>query len=149
MIKPDDQLPEFILPNQNGELVNSKSLLGKSIVIFFYPKDDTPVCTIEACSFRNEYNQFTKLGAEVIGISADSANSHLNFIKKHQLNYSLLSDPNQSVAKQFGLSNSLFGLLSPRITFVFNKEGKLLKTIGSRWNGKAHMTEALNVLKSQ
>lgn len=147
MLKTGDLLPSFVIPDQDDQPFNSQQLIGKSAVIFFYPKDDTPVCTAEACSFRNEYDQFNELETEVIGISADSPDSHKKFIQKHNLNYSLLSDEDQKVRKLFKLEKSLFGLLPPRVTFVFNAKGQLIKTIDSRWNGKAHMKEALKVLK--
>ena len=146
MLKKGDKLPAFELPNQSGEMINSKNWLGKPIVIFFYPKDNTPVCTIEACSFRDELENFDAMYATIIGISSDSVMSHEEFARKHRLNYSLLSDPEKEVARKFGLQNSLFGLLSPRATFVFDDHGHLIETISSRWNGKTHMKKALEIL---
>ncbi len=146
MLKPGDNLPTFELPNQSGELISSKSWRGKPVVIFFYPKDNTPVCTIEACSFRDELENFHAMDAQIIGISSDSVMSHEEFARKHRLSYSLLSDPEREVAKKFGMKNLLFGLLAPRATFVFNKDGRLVETVDSRWNGKAHMKRALEIL---
>ena len=148
MLKTGATLPSFELPNQSGELVNSRSWLGKPIVIFFYPKDNTPVCTVEACSFRDELENFQVMNAEIIGISSDSIMSHEEFARKFRLSYSLLSDPEREVAEKFGLKNLLFGLLAPRATFVFDKEGILVETISSRWNGKVHMKRALEILIS-
>jgi len=147
MLRLGENIPGFSIPDQDENAFDSKQLIGKNSVIFFYPKDESLVCTIEACSFRNGYDEFNSLDATVVGISADSPESHQNFIKKYSLNYTLLSDMDQKVAKLFGLEKSIFGLLAPRVTFVFDTHGKLIKTIDSRWDGKGHMKEALEALK--
>ncbi|WP_221409037.1 peroxiredoxin [Reichenbachiella versicolor] len=139
-------MPAFKLLDQNKEEVESSSLLGKKTVIFFYPKDETPVCTAEACSFQSEYETFNDLNAQVIGISADSPESHANFALKHGLKYTLLSDEDKSVEASFGLKRSFFGLMAQRVTFIFDEDGILIEVFESRFNGKKHMQEALKTL---
>ena len=107
-----DRIPEFALPDQHGNIIDIKSFLGKQdLVIYFYPKDDTPGCTKEACSFRDQYEDFKELGAEVIGISSDDTDSHKQFAEKYNLNFTLLSDANGQVRKQFGVPTNFFGLV--------------------------------------
>lgn len=122
-----DQLPKFILKDQYGNEYNSESReRNHPLVVFFYPRDFTPGCTKEACSFRDHFEDFTDLGAEVVGISSDSIGSHNKFATRYNLPYTLLSDPKGKVRKQFGIRNALFNLLPGRETFVFDKEGKLV-----------------------
>ena len=147
MLQLGDMLPSFALPDQHGEEINSETLFGKPCVIFFYPKYDTPVCTIEACTFQSELSAFNQFAATVIGISTDSPASHLNFANKHGLSFKLLSDVDKHVEKLFGLKRSFFGVLAQRATFVFDENGVLLKVIDSRFDGKKHMSEALIQLK--
>lgn len=141
-------LPEFSLADQNGQVISIKDFIGRPLVIFFYPKDDTPVCTIEACSFEANYNEFKDLDAEVFGISADSVASHKRFATKHQLTFKLLSDANNEVEKLFGVKRNLFGLLQERVTFIFDKKGVLIHLFQSQLNGKKHIKEALSALKA-
>ncbi|MGL1888183.1 MAG: peroxiredoxin [Reichenbachiella sp.] len=141
-----EKLPTFELNNQEDQSVSSQSWAGKPLVLFFYPKDDTPVCTIEACTFRDQFSDFKDISAQVVGISVDSVASHKNFHTKHQLNYPILSDSNKEVEKLFGLERSLFGLLAKRVTFVFDSSGTLVKRIDSRLNGKKHVAEAIKAL---
>ncbi len=144
-----DTIPEFKLTDQNGEPFDIKSVKGKSnLVIYFYPKNFTPGCTKEACSFRDSYEDFKELGAEVIGISSDSKKSHNQFAKKHQLPFTLLSDSKGVVKRKFGVKNNLFGLIPGRETFVVNKEGIIIFTFNSM-NAERHIKEALKVLKQQ
>lgn len=143
-----DSLPEFSLKDQHGNLVSSTSFLGnKPLVIFFYPKDDTPGCTKEACSFRDSYEEFKDLGAEVIGISSDSEESHNKFASKYSLPFILLSDENKKVRKIFKVDNNLFNLLPGRETYVFDKKGKVIMVFNSI-NASKHMKKALEALKS-
>jgi thioredoxin-dependent peroxiredoxin len=107
-------------------VINISDFIGKkSLVLFFYPKDDTPGCTREACSFRDHYEAFLDAGAEVIGISGQSVESHKNFAQKHNLKYHLLSDEGNKVRKLFGVPTNLFGLLPGRVTYVADKTGKV------------------------
>lgn len=142
-------LPDFTLDDQDGKPVRIHDYLGKPLVIYFYPKDDTPVCTIEACSFEANYNEFKELDAEVFGISADSVASHKKFAARHGLTFKLLSDSEKVVEKTFGVKRNLFGLLQERITFIFDKQGKLIHTFQSQFNGKKHIREALTALNEK
>lgn len=149
MLKQGDQLPTFLLQNQHGKWIDSKDLQGNfKLVIYFYPKDDTPGCTAEACSFRDQYSDFEDVGAKVIGISADSIASHQRFAKKHRLTFDLLSDPKNEVRQLFGVPKSFFGLLPGRVTYVFDKKGELLHSFNSQLNAKRHIEEAIAALKA-
>ena len=122
-LKVGDESPVFSLRDQNDSLFNSKDYVGRKIlVIFFYPKDESSVCTKEACSFRDNYNDFEKAGAMVIGINSGTVESHKSFIKNHQLPFTLLSDPENKVLNLFGVKKKFF--ISGRETFVVDKTGK-------------------------
>jgi peroxiredoxin Q/BCP len=146
-VKEGSVLPTFELYNQNGQLVSSKSLLGQPLVLYFYPKDDTPGCTKEACSFRDGYEAFQDLGARVVGISADDVDSHRAFAAKYRLPFDLLSDPGNQLRKQFGVPADLFGLIPGRVTYVFDKQGICVRVFNAQLQAEKHMTEALNALK--
>ncbi len=140
-------VPDLDLKDKYGNVFNFRDLAGtKAFVVFFYPKDFTPGCTKEACSFRDRYEDFKDLGAEVIGVSGDSSKSHANFAKKYDLPYVFLSDSDKKARDAFGVKPNLLGLVPGRETFVFDKEGKLLHKFNSM-NAKRHMPEALTVLK--
>jgi len=143
-----DQAPDFSLPNQNGEIIALSNFRGdKTVVLYFYPKDDTPGCTVESCTFRDSYEDFKDLGAEVIGISSDSPESHQQFSQKHNLPFTLVSDNNSSVRKTYGVPSTL-GLLPGRVTYVIDKEGIIRHIFNSQFNPKAHVAEAMKVLKT-
>jgi thioredoxin-dependent peroxiredoxin len=145
-LKVGDSVPVFSLRDQNDSLFNSSDYSGKKIlVIFFYPKDESSVCTKEACSFRDKFSDFTKAGAMVIGINSGTVESHKNFIINHQLPYSILSDPDNKVLKMFGVKKKFF--ISGRETFVIDKTGKIVFTYDSFTNGPAHEKEALAFIK--
>lgn len=147
-IKVGDQVPDFSLPSQTGKMVNISDLIGKkSLVIYFYPKDDTPGCTAESCAFRDSYEVFTDAGAEVIGISADSPQSHQQFAQKYNLPFTLLSDSDNRVRKLFGVPATLF-VLPGRVTYIIDKEGIVKHIFDSMLDFKAHVTESLNTIKS-
>ena len=110
-----DQAPEFSLKDQNGVERSLSSIKGKPLVLFFYPKDDTPGCTMEACAFRDSYNELQQLGAEVWGISGDDAGSHRRFAERHQLPYPLLVDAGNRVREAFGVAKAMF-VLPGRVT---------------------------------
>jgi peroxiredoxin Q/BCP len=146
-IQEGDTVPDFTLPSQTGQLVNLKELLGqRAIVLYFYPKDDTPGCTKESCAFRDSYTVFQDAGAEVIGISADSPESHSKFAAKHQLPFTLLSDTNNQVRKLFGVPSTL-GLLPGRVTYVIDSQGIVKKIFNSQLNFNGHVEEALKALQ--
>jgi peroxiredoxin Q/BCP len=117
------------------------------LVIYFYPKDDTPGCTKEACSFRDSYESFQDMGARVIGISADDVASHKAFAVKYRLPFDLLSDPGNAVRKQFGVPADLFGLIPGRVTYVFDRQGVCVKVFNAQLQAEQHMTEALKALQ--
>jgi peroxiredoxin Q/BCP len=145
-LKVGDSAPIFSLRDQNDILFNINDYSGEKIlVIFFYPKDESSVCTKEACSFRDNYSDFTKAGAMVIGINSGTVESHKNFINNHQLPYSILSDPDNKVLKMFGVRKKFF--ISGRETFVIDKTGKIVFTYDSFTNGPAHEKEALAFIK--
>ena len=140
--------PDFTLPSQSGVMVNLKDFIGKKpVVLFFYPKDDTPGCTKEACAFRDDYDQFEKLDAEVIGISSDSVESHRRFARKHDLPFILLSDEVGQVRKRYGVRNS-FGLFPGRVTYVIDEEGVVRLIFSSQLGVEQHVEEALKALQS-
>lgn len=142
-----DPLPKFSLKDQTGQLFSSEEYKGISpLVIFFYPKDFTPGCTLQACDFRDSLTDFKDLGAEVIGISADNEQSHRSFANKYRLNFRILSDTDKKVQKLFDVNSSLFGLFPGRETFVFNSEGKLVHQFRSL-NAGNHKKEALKYLQ--
>lgn len=145
-LKVGDTLPNFTAKDTNGTIFDSQNYIGKqSLVIYFYPKDNTPGCTAEACSFRDNYQDFKDLGAEVIGISADSVTSHLKFKSKFQLPFILLSDADKKLRKLFGVENSLI-FLPGRETFVADKNGVILLIFNSM-SSKIHIEKALQILK--
>ncbi|MDD4993519.1 MAG: peroxiredoxin [Paludibacter sp.] len=141
-------VPAFTLKDQNGQTFNLDAVKGKkNLVIYFYPKDETPGCTKEACSFRDQYEVFRQQDALIIGISAQSVQSHLEFSRKHRLNYTLLSDEGNTVRKLFGVPASFFGLLPGRVTYIVDKDGKVLFVFNSQLNAGKHIEEALRILK--
>ena len=147
-LKIGDHIPDITLNDQHADPVSLYEFTGKmALVVYFYPKDDTPGCTAEACSFRDQYERFEDAGARVIGISTDPVKSHEQFARKYNLNFSLLSDPKKEAHKAFGVRRGLFGLLPGRATFIFNKEGKLVKEFNSALQATRHMREALAVLE--
>lgn len=141
-------IPSFSLKDQQGQLINIGSFVGKkNMVIYFYPKDDTPGCTKEACTFRDQFEVFKNEDAVIIGISGQSVKSHLEFAKKHRLNFTLLSDEGNVVRKSFGVPTSFFGLLPGRVTYIVNKKGKVAFVFNSQLNAEKHIEEALRILK--
>ncbi|MDI9257635.1 peroxiredoxin [Flavobacterium sedimenticola] len=142
-----DTLPHFIAVDSHGNPFDSKHYDGKALVIYFYPKDDTRVCTVQACSFRDQYEDFKALGAEVIGVSSDSAKSHQKFASKYRLPFLLLSDSDKKLRKLFGVPNDLFGLLPGRVTYVIDKKG-IVQLVFNSMSGKIHIQKALQMLKT-
>lgn len=144
-----DQCPVFELPDQNGNIISSKALIGKKIlVIYFYPKDHTPGCTKEACSFRDNHDQFIEEGCEVIGISSDKTDTHLRFADKHSLRFTLLSDTEHKVRKAFEVRPSLFGLIPGRVTYVIDIDGKIAGIYDSQTNPHGHVSQSLATVRS-
>lgn len=147
-VQVGEHAPTFTLHAQDGAAVNLEDLLGKGwIVLYFYPKDDTPGCTTEACSFRDSYEAFKDVGAEVIGVSSDSENSHQRFAAKYHLPFLLLSDEKGAVRKLYGVPTTM-GILPGRVTYVIDKEGIVRHIFNDMFNSPKHITEALRVIQS-
>lgn len=147
-IQVGDQLPVFTLKDQNNIDFSIANLIGKkAMVIYFYPKDDTPGCTKEACSFRDEFEDFTDLNAEVIGISSDNVASHKKFAEKYRLPFTLLADTKKEVQKLFGVPKGLLGLIPGRVTYIVDKKGVVIYIFNSLGNAEKHITEAKRVLQ--
>ncbi len=147
-LKIGDKLPKFELKNQNGELINSQNPAweNRPVVVFFYPKDNTPGCTAEVCEFRDQFEAFRNLDAVVLGISADSVSSHKEFAQKHRLPFDLLADDNKLARNLFGVKANLFGLLAGRATYIFDKEKTLKHFFQSQLFATNHIKEALEGL---
>ena len=144
-----DIAPNFALNDANNKLVKLSDYLGKkNVVVYFYPKDDTPGCTAQACSFRDSYEDFTAAGAEVIGISSDGAGSHQGFAGKYDLPFVLLSDSTGKTRKAYG-AYDLFGMIPGRVTFVINKEGRVSHKFDSQLSPTKHIKESLDILTKQ
>ena len=141
-----DNVPDFSLIDQSGIERRNKDLDGIPYVLFFYPKDDTPGCTIEARGFRDKYDLFKILGAEVWGISNGGKESHLDFATKNKLQYPLLCDKNNQLRKTFGVPKKL-GLIEGRVTYIIDSSGVIRHIFEDLLNGPAHIKEALRVLK--
>jgi peroxiredoxin Q/BCP len=143
-----DPMPDVTLVGEAGPF-RLRDRVGtganKALVVYFYPKDETYGCTVEACGFRDAYQAFTDAGAEVIGISRDDAKSHEAFKSHHKLPFTLLSDPDGKVGESWGVAGGLF--LAGRVTFVFDKEGVLRHKFESRLRFSRHVDEALAVVK--
>jgi peroxiredoxin Q/BCP len=141
-----DKIPNFSAKDNNGNDFDSDSIIGKKpVVIYFYPKDNTPGCTAQACSFRDQYEDFKDLGAEVIGISSDSIASHEKFIKKYRLPFILLSDSDKKIRTLFGVKANLFGLLPGRVTYVADKNG-IVQLVFDSLMASNHIPKALEII---
>jgi thioredoxin-dependent peroxiredoxin len=138
--------PDFTLPSQSGETVRLGDLLGKPVILFFYPKDDTLGCTKEVCAFRDDFEQFGQFDAEVIGISSDSVESHMAFAEKHDLPFALLSDEGGKVRKLYGVPNTL-GLIPGRVTYVIDEQGVVRRIFSSQLGVERHVQEAIDALR--
>jgi peroxiredoxin Q/BCP len=151
-LKVGDKAPEFSLPDQSGRKVTLRSLKGQQVVLYFYPKDDTPGCTKEACGFRDSLEAITKADAIVFGVSLDDAASHQKFIAKHRLPFSLLSDEEAEVSKAYGVykHKNMYGKKYwgiERTTFVIDPAGKL-KAVFRKVKVDGHLDEVLAALRT-
>src|SRR4051794_6566853 len=138
-------MPDTTLVGPEGP-VQLRDRIGKPLVVYFYPKDETYGCTKEACSFRDQYEDFTAAGADVIGVSRDDADSHASFKSHHRLPFTLLSDPGGKVADAWGVK-ATFGVIAGRVTFVFDKSGVCRNRFDSQIRFGKHVDEALDVVK--
>jgi thioredoxin-dependent peroxiredoxin len=145
-VKVGDKAPDFSLPAQDGQNVSLKDYAGKkSVVLYFYPKDNTPGCTKEACSFRDQYEVFAKKDTEVIGVSADSVDSHKAFAGAQHLPFKLLSDSDNKLRKLYGVASTM-GVMPGRVTYVIDKDGIVRLVFNSQIDAQKHVDEALKVI---
>lgn len=148
-IEIGSNIPAFTLNDQNGNPFDINSVLGKkNLVIYFYPKDDSPGCTKEACYFQDQFEVFSQADALVIGISGQSVESHKKFAEKYRLTYTLLSDEENKIRKLFGVPTNFFGLLPGRVTYIVDKTGKVIYTFDSQIRATQHVDKALEILKT-
>jgi len=146
-VKVGDKAPDFTLLSQKGESVTLSQFFGKkNVVLYFYPKDESRGCTREACEFRDKYEVFKDLGAEVIGVSSDDVESHGSFASKHNLPFILLSDNNKKMRKLYGVP-STFGVIPGRVTYIIDKKGVVRHVFSSQFQPQKHIKESLEVLK--
>jgi peroxiredoxin Q/BCP len=147
-VKVGDEAPDFTLPSQSGENVTLSSFRGKkNVVLYFYPKNESPGCTREACGFRDSHEYFKDLGAEIIGVNAGNVESHRRFASNHNLPFTLLSDEGDKVRKLYGVPSTL-GLIPGRVTYIIDKKGVVRHVFSSQFQPEKHIEEALTVLKS-
>ena len=147
-VKVGDPAPEFALKSQDGEVVKLGDILSHGpAVVYFYPKDKTAGCTAEAGAFRDSYTRFGELGAEVVGISSDSVESHEEFASDCNLPFKILSDPGGAVRKKYGVQSSM-GFLPGRVTYVIDKEGIVRYIYSSQLHATRHVQEALESLRA-
>ena len=133
-LKEGDIAPKFTAKNQNGDTISLSDFAGKDVILYFYPKDDTPGCTAEACDFRDNYQSLQKQGFNVIGVSTDDEASHKKFVNKYQLPFTLISDTDKSIVEAYGVwvEKNMYGkkyMGTARKTFLIDKEGKINKII--------------------
>ena len=145
-VRVGDVAPDFTLPDQWGKPARLRDLVGrKTLVLYFYPKDETPGCTIEARAFRDSYERFTKAGAEVVGVSSDSVASHRRFARHYDLPFVLLSDRGGAVRRLYGVEKTL-GILPGRVTYVIDNAGVVRHVYSSQLRATRHSVEALHAL---
>ena len=150
-LKEGDKAPDFAVPDTEGNVVRSKDLRGKKVVLYFYPKDDTPGCTKEACSFRDSFAKFRKRGIEVFGVSLDSEKSHQKFVKKYDLPFRLLADTDRKLSDAYGTYGEKKFMGRPymgnhRMTFLIDVKGKIKKIFG-KVKPEDHAEEVLAAFK--
>ena len=140
------KFPEFNLYDDKRKFITEENLNGKWSVIFFYPKDESPGCTLQSCSFRDKYEEFNDLGVQIFGVSSDSVSSHRKFKEKHNLQYSLLSDKGGILAKNLKLKKNL-GLIAARVTLIINPEGFIIYAHTSKLGVMGNVRKVLNEIK--
>lgn len=147
-LKVGAQSPEFSSIDSQGNTIKLADFRGKrNVVLYFYPKDFTPGCTREACAFRDNFEEFKQLEAEVVGISSDTAESHRKFATEHRIPFQLLADTNKSIRKAYGAAGTL-GILPGRVTYVIDKQGIIRHIFSSQLNAAKHVEEATRALQS-
>jgi thioredoxin-dependent peroxiredoxin len=151
MLKEGDKAPAFSGTDQNGRKISLADFKGKKLVLYFYPEDDTPTCTIQACNLRDKYSLLTKEGFEVIGVSPDDEKKHKKFEKKYNLPFTLIADPDHKILNKYGVwgEKQLFGnhyMGVHRTTFVIDEKG-IIRKILYRPKNKAHAEEIVQAWK--
>jgi len=146
-ISVGDVVPPVGLKDQDGRLVNLDKFKGKPLVLYFYPADESPSCTKQACAFRDSYEKFKKSGAEVVGVSGDSPESHKAFKKKYRLPFTLLSDEGNKLRKDWEIPTDFFGALAGRQTYVIDKDGKVQLIFNNQFEPDKHIVETLKILQ--
>jgi thioredoxin-dependent peroxiredoxin len=147
VVKVGDRAPDFTLISQFGDNVTLSEYLGKkSIVLYFYPKDESPGCTKEACSFRDSYQQLADLGAEVLGVSGQSMESHVAFATHYGLPFILLSDKDNKVRELYGVPATM-GIIPGRVTYIIDKKGVVRHVFNSQTQAQRHVEEAKRTLE--
>ena len=146
MLNTGDTAPQFETQDTHNQTVTLEQFKGQKVILYFYPKDDTPGCTIEACGFRDKYDLFKIVGAEVWGISNGNSKSHLDFANKNKLQYPLLCDINNILRKKFGVPKKL-GFIEGRVTYIIDSNGIIIHIFEDLLNGPAHIKEAIRALK--
>ncbi len=141
-LKAGDKAPAIKAKDQNGDIITLKQFEGKKVILYFYPEDDTPVCTVEACNFRDNFSVLKKKGYEIIGVSPNSSESHQKFISKYKLPFTLLADEDKKVINDYGVwgLKKLYGreyMGIHRVTFVIDEKGKIEKIVGRVLSKKA------------
>lgn len=147
-LKVGDKVPDFSLLDQNGATFKLPDYNNQALVIYFYPKDDTPSCTKEACKFRDEFEVFSDLKAKVIGISSDDVPSHKAFAEKYNLPFTLLADTNKEVRKLFGVPAVGAGLIPGRVTYIIDKDGVIRYVFNNMKQAEMHIDKSLEILKT-
>lgn len=138
-----DHAPDFSTTTHDGNKIRLSDFLGKrALVLFFYPKDGTPICTQEACAFRDSYDQFIDAGADVIGVSSDNEDSHLTFARQHKLSFPLISDVDGSLRKAFAVPKSM-GIFPGRVTYVIDQAGIIRQIFSAQFASDEHVRQAL------
>jgi peroxiredoxin Q/BCP len=152
-LQSGDKAPEFDKPTHDGDQISLAKLLrtdggARAVVLYFYPKDETPGCTAEACSFRDAYEDFVDAGAVVVGVSQDSLRDHEAFAAHHRLPFKLISDDDGVLRKAYQVPTNMFGLIPGRVTYVIDRQGVIRHVFNSQIQAKRHVQEALKVVKS-
>lgn len=142
-----DPIPPFTLPDDSGKLIDSQQLKGRNIVLFFYPRDNSPGCIIEHCTFRDSFGEFESEQTMIMGVSEDSVSRHRKFKKSYQLPFTLLSDKGNILREKFGVERGMLGLLAGRETFVFDKDSILQYHFQSDFRPLAHVRKSLEAVR--
>ena len=149
ILKPGQVAPSFKLSDSEGKVHKLSDYQGKILVIYFYPKNDTPGCTAEACNLRDNFEDLTKAGINILGVSYDDTKSHQKFISKYNLPFPLLADTTKTMSEAYGAKSGLFGLFAPkRITYIVNKNGKIFHVF-EKVDAKNHSQQIMAVLKEK